>query len=857
MKAWSRLVLALALSAAAAGLSGCASTPLKGTPFYTGDYEKRTGPAEDRVNLWPLLYYRNPALSVLWPVFEHTDDHVAIRPLASVYHRQDEKKEYNVLWPLAQFDRRNKSNRIFPLYWGDDYAVLFPLYWHMDDPFASEDDGVNALFPLWLYFNDGREDYSLHLLWPFFNRKHEGATDGWRLWPLYADWKRGSGRYEGWYAWPLGWRWGDEDRHSRLLIPLFYQESAPDSSTFVTLPAGWHSEADREWSYLIPLGVHFRDAEADRWYSLLGGSRTEPDGDRSWYAVPALAWGSRAGDRRDTWIGGPLYHSRRDADSSTSHLLPLYYRSASADESLFVSLPFSRHRRGTEAWSLIPPLWFDYRDEAGTFTLTPLYMWGRDSRTGEPWSAVPPFYYHRDDEAGDTFVSPLYSAWPGAGGSRHTLLPPALTYYRGGEKRSDLWALGGLGHWSWGEEAGGSHLFPFYFKGGGRNLTLSPVWASWSSPDHARQVTVVPPLLSWLNREPDNTSLCLLLGWAKFSGGEKPEDSWVLPLYYRDPARHTFLSLPYASWRSGEADGYAIPLLLSGYSQSATERDLRLLLGLYGRSWSTVPDVPSESWLLPLYASGKDHFLTLLAGRWTAGATTFTYLPTPLFGWRSGATRGSWLFPFYFYSSDPADGSRRLFFLPWGHYESDRRCTDSGLFPFYSYENTFAARDEVYPRTLGRSWHVLYLAAYENQIRPLTEWDPASKTTKVVGVSKTAGNRFFPIWRYSRSVDSRTNLREKEFALLFFLQDYWSRTELSDAPKTDYARTRVLWRLFHYERDHDTVSLDVFPSITYDRSGDSLRKVSFLWRGFRYERKEEQKSVDLLFLPVWRTRWAD
>ena len=32
-------------------------------------------------HLWPLVYYRDPALSVLWPIGEKTDEHFAIRPL--------------------------------------------------------------------------------------------------------------------------------------------------------------------------------------------------------------------------------------------------------------------------------------------------------------------------------------------------------------------------------------------------------------------------------------------------------------------------------------------------------------------------------------------------------------------------------------------------------------------------------------------------------------------------------------------------------------------------------------------------------------------------------------------------------
>lgn len=857
-----RAGMALALGAVVAGLSGCASTTFKGTPFYTGEYEKRTGPAEDRVNLWPLLYYRNPALSVLWPIFEHTDEHAAVRPLFSVYRLNEPRKEYNVLWPLAQFDRKHADNRIFPVYWGDDYAAVFPLYWHTDDPYDSAGRGLDTLFPLYIYNNAGKADYSLHLLWPFFNRKHDGATQGWRLWPAYARWRTSRVDYYGWYAWPLGWRWGDTDSHSRLLLPLFYQNSAPRQSTFASLLTGWRRDPDHAWGYLLPVGFYRQDRdESAGWYTLLGGRRTEPDGDGFWYAVPALAWGHREGNRSDLWAGGPLFHSRREPESSSSHLLPLYYSSRARDESMFVSLPYSRHRDKNGAWNLVPPVWFDYEDESLDFTLTPLFMRGTDKRTGEPWTAVPPVYYHRNAEEGDTFLSPLYSAWTGANRSRHTLIPPALSYYRNAGERRDLWTLGGLAHWSRGESRGSSYLFPLYYESGDGETILSPLWATWKpAAGTGRSITAVPPLLSWLDSDRDSRSLHLLLAAGKFSWGEKPEQSWLFPFYYFNPSDRDFLSLPYARWHEGDLTGTAVPLLLSSYVRDGDDRDLRLLLGLYGRSWSTRPDSVSSSWLFPVYASGRDHFLTLPAGRWKSEGTAFTYFPTPLVGWRTGATRGSWLFPLYLYSRDVATDVRQLYFFPWGGYRAQDEHSESALFPFYRYENdgviVASQTPEELARTRGRYWHVLYLAAYENRRQPLTEWDRENKASRLVAATYHAENRLFPLWHYERNVRSDTGRLEKEFTLLWFLQDYWRKADSGPEAREDYTRTRILWRFLHYERDHDTVSLDVFPAITYDRDGAEKRKVSFLWRAFRYERKNGQKAVDLLFVPVWRTGWA-
>ena len=69
----------------------------------------------------------------------------------------------------------------------------------------------------------------------------------------------------------------------------------------------------------------------------------------------------------------------------------------------------------------------------------------------------------------------------------------------------------------------------------------------------------------------------------------------------------------------------------------------------------------------------------------------------------------------------------------------------------------------------------------------------------------------------------------------------------------DYIRARVLWRLWHYEKLNDDVSLDVFPAFTYDRKTEGFKKISFLWRIFRYERGAGGGTkLDALFLPLKR-----
>ncbi len=174
-------------------LTGCMNKEMKSTPFYEGTQVVYKGDAKDRVNLWPVAYWRNPVGSVAWPLLSFSDDLFAVRPLYSQY-KQDgadgDYDEFNFLWPLCQADTKHEDYRIFPFFWGktwsyrtpDDkknYQAVFPIYWNGPH--------YNALYPLWIYRN--RDDR-----WSFYTIGGlAGATkakDGYRsswCFPLWYE----------------------------------------------------------------------------------------------------------------------------------------------------------------------------------------------------------------------------------------------------------------------------------------------------------------------------------------------------------------------------------------------------------------------------------------------------------------------------------------------------------------------------------------------------------------------------------------------------------------------------------------------------------------------------------------------
>ena len=270
--------LFLTMSSIASGFLfvGCASCEMKGTPFYTGEYKTNVPGAEiRRINLWPIIYYREPALSVCWPLFEQTEEHIALRPLFSAYGNTNEFREYNVLWPLCQADTKTRDYRVFPYFWGtgqregtieQDYHILFPLIWHYEDE-------TRALFPLWVSdaetWKEGRfTEHDDWFGWPLCHLHTGEKETGWRIGTFgryryqYPDRQE---TYTG-YPWPCLFSWRDKDTHG-LFAPLYAyelsnKENIQNGWAALPLLLAWHRWQNDVSDLTLLLGLYNRHRSA-------------------------------------------------------------------------------------------------------------------------------------------------------------------------------------------------------------------------------------------------------------------------------------------------------------------------------------------------------------------------------------------------------------------------------------------------------------------------------------------------------------------------------------------------------------------------------------------------------------------
>ena len=350
---------------------------------------------------------------------------------------ESDARAYNVLWPLARFDHRHNTYRIFPFFWSDDHTIGFPLYWHFGDPFGDIPRGSDSLWPLWCYFRDG-EQRSLHLAWPFFNLKDYRDERGGHLWPLfgrYEDPTRRSGY--AYAAWPIGWHTWSPTASSWTLAPLFHRSRGADGAerTDLTLLGGW-----------------WRDAAEDR---------------TGWFALPLLGWGgSNADGRADNALLG-LWHRHDDERGRAQWLIPFYYRSRDDDGRNWAIYPLlsggRRQQDGGELWLLGPLFHADWDDTGSSHWLFPLY------------------YYDAD-----TWLTPLAGRWDSESTTNRYLLTPLFGLRSGAESGSWLFPLYSYRHDRQGNITRGSFLLAGSYRhgphGGELGFPLLFNYRRWDEP---------------------------------------------------------------------------------------------------------------------------------------------------------------------------------------------------------------------------------------------------------------------------------------------------------------------------------------------------------------------------------------
>lgn len=782
---------------------GCATQAMKGTPFYTGEWTQREGKVEDRVALWPFLYYRDPALSVLWPLIEKSPDHFALRPLYTVRGLDHDHLVHHVLWPFGKFDFTKKEYRFFPVFLGKHYFGIFPLYWHFDDPFLGK-DGTNSLFPLWVYdksdLGKDRSRHILHLAWPLARFEYGPRVTSNRIFPLFGS-RKEAGQWRYVVSLPYGWVRDEKDGQSAGWLLPFYAYRKGGADTFLLTPVfqqGRHAANGYDWHMIAPLYYRWISDHYAGFYSLLGGWSYKEDGSRK--------------------IVGPLYMGSKDAQGYGLDLIPLLlsWRTKQPERTNWYILgPLSRLSFGENpAASYVFPI--GYKNPKTRTVLTPVFQKGGNKNSNTHWHSMIPLYLRRKSPDMSAWVTPLGAVTRSADGGHRTItplyvnltegdgksfhaVPPLLSWQLREDEARDNWIALGLARFGFGGEASPSHLIPIYYRNPEKETTVTPVWASWK--EGRKKWKAVPPLLSWQHED------------------------------------------------------------------ASSNRSTRVLGGLYGQTRETGGELEKSHLVpIYTYEKGK-HLYTPVMGRDAPDDGTFRYWFTPLIGSYRNRFAGSWFWPLYRYRRNTKTDYRKTSFLLWGYHRAGENFSKSGFFPMFSRSKQVREPLEPVDKAAPENNQYRHRTIYQNSLslmllyrrgQVVTQYGP--RTGPVVAGTRyfqreELTNRLFPLWYYRQEAfGKKDGTVQTEGSLLWKLYDYQREEGTNDQPH-EYVRHRVLWRVWHYESLNGQVSVDSIPFVTYDSKPNGFRKLTFLWRFFRYETDPEAgKKLDLCFIPIMRTK---
>lgn len=527
--------------------------------------------------------------------------------------------------------------------------------------------------------------------------KHKSV---WGAVPLLMGYKR-VGEQFNFGQFPLVWWWGNRHVKNFLVLPLHYQQKAPDGFKAITGLIAWYGSKnlddgdplnDRKHRVVFPVWVRARKGlrQVDVSPIYLGG-RNEQKGTR-WHSVlPLFLWESlENGNRKELWTAAWIHRTDR--------------------------------ARRKKAWAIPPLLTFSSQSSRrGIMAISPLLWRGTNALKGSTAWVAGPVGTYRDPRQRNNWVAPLW--WHFSDRERRTstsLFVPLVHVRRSPEEtRVDTPLASGL------RRADGTRAFGVYpllshvrWGGTGRTHQVLLAGAFWHTKNPrkfdgkgAEHWGVGPLVYSARRGERRDFGILPLLVFADREGTKSKQV--VTPLFWhirdRDPAvdRRAVVVAPFYVdkrkgdfqvglpplfiARGGDTQRWAIvPPLLLGHVQNVREKESLTIHPLFAHYrapghrtvgagvlfWDVARPAERHSVLFPLYYRRQlgDKVLTFtpLGGAKREGKS-LTWVAALAYGSRGPDRRGFGVLPLFFHQTRTGEGAkgRTTGFVPL--FFSDRR----------------------------------------------------------------------------------------------------------------------------------------------------------------------------------------
>lgn len=486
------------------------------------------------------------------------EGHLIITPLFW-YNKKIDSRSYTLL-PIWKYKRINEgendvvNNFVFPLYWG----------------WKRPDNKGNILFPIMLNFKN--TNYHCFTLLPITSvgRSADGKRSFAAITPLY-------------------WRFKTLEGNGQLLFPFWYQNSRTKdgelaSTSRVAFLFWRYNDSERKHKGFFPLVWNLRNSNSHSFtflpiYSFGNNKKMR----NSYLAITPLFWHFRNPYRSFNTLF-PLWWNKNEYSSKTSNrfnlIIPFYFSVSDSITIKRIVFPF--------AWRFKN---YNYN----SFTLVPLFSFGKSTYSNRKHLVVSPLFWHfkREDSNTTTLLPIFWHSNYGLNDSKHsnTVIFPIIWSSKGSEYENLI-------------------LFPLIWSinnSSYKSLTFAPLFSFGSCNDNSSKHLVLTPLFySFKNTQRKSIVLFPLL-WSKRSVSSKITDKTTVlfPIIwsFKNQQRKVNIVFP-ISWQlsNSKSDSYTFfPFFSKGKNKKGNK--YHTITPLY---WQFDSKFSHRKIIFPIFTSYND-----------------------------------------------------------------------------------------------------------------------------------------------------------------------------------------------------------------------------------------------------------
>jgi hypothetical protein len=629
---------------------------------------------------------KNTLFPVFWSVKSNSKNYKILFPF--IYNIKNDYRHSLTVFPVFSYGMRTYSGNwhlsVTPFYWHLDQGnkkrdILFPIFWSKRQYFENETIKKNVLFPF--YWASKTMDKNNKVLFPFIFSLQDYKYQSFTFFPFFSVGHSPEYTTRHIEIFPVYTHIKTKESLNKIIFPLWLsREKYFANDTLyrkILFPVYWWARNNqKENKIFFPLAFQFKNQNRQS-LTLLPFFSFGHDNylNHKYFAITPFYWHLDKVNKKKDIIFPVFWKSRQYFDNDTvtrNTLFPVYWSV----------------KNKTKDYDICFPIFYKIKNQyKQSFTLIPLFSYGKSSLTGNRHIAVTPFYWHFEQKNKKTnLVFPIFWESTQLLDNEHikkTMLFPVYWSVQSNYRNNKV--LFPVMYKLQNKDYQSSTFIPFFSTGHSPDYSVShfqflPIY--WRFKSKESMNTFLFPL--WWNNQKylQNDTLCRkILFPVYWSAKSKDKDNRILfPLVYQvhNQSGQSLTFLPFFSVGKKTITGnkyLAITPLYLHFSSENKKQDILFPFFWSKKQYKGIDTIKRNS-IFPLYYSVA------------ANETKNKVLLPFVFSFQNTKYQSFTLFPLFSSGHSTAFDRKHLMITPFAGFFSNDKQSRMFIFPLFNYKKS-------------------------------------------------------------------------------------------------------------------------------------------------------------------------